>query len=286
MRSLASFLIATFLWSCGPQPDAARPALWEVSGPQGGTAWLFGTIHALEKPAAWRGAEINNALERTDLLLVEIIALDDPQQQKSIFDGLARSPGQGLLSPRIDPALRPALLRLLNSHGLKDTQFAQTETWAAALTLAQAETQHLNSKFGIDRAVLEAAKGKPVEELEGVLAQLSVFDNLPATEQSDLLAAVVTDADKTGADAAALAAAWRTGQMDVIALETERGMMSDPELRAALLINRNHSWAVRINAAIQSGKQPFVAVGAAHMAGPEGLPALLAARGYTVRRIQ
>ena len=59
-----------------------------------------------------------------------------------------------------------------------------------------------------------------------------------------------------------------------------------PELRQALFVGRNARWSDRIADAIAQGNRPFVAVGAAHMAGPDGLPAMLAARGYTVRRVQ
>ena len=117
----------------------------------------------------------------------------------------------------------------------------------------------------------------------GAAAQLGLFDALPEREQRDLLAAVVAEAAYPERD---LSASWRKGDMNAIEAETRSGLLADPELRAVLFTGRNRRWTGRIAQAVRSGSKPFVAVGAAHMAGPEGLPAMLTAEGFTVTRVE
>lgn len=269
---------ALALAGCKPAPIPARPALWEVTGPGGERAWLFGTIHALPRPAAWRSPAIDAALGGADRIVVEVAKVD-PQ----VFAALARTPGQPPLSAKVPPELRGKLAAELEAAGLDDSRFADLETWAAAITLAQASAKDMDAANGVDRAVIALAGQRPVVELEGTRGQLAIFDRLPEAEQRDLLAAVVAEPD---GPAGSPAAAWLEGDMAGIERETRRGMLADPELRQTLFTGRNRAWAARVAAMLAAGERPFVAVGGAHMAGSEGLPALLAARGLAVRRIQ
>ena len=63
---------------------------------------------------------------------------------------------------------------------------------------------------------------------------------------------------------------------------TTRGIMADPELREALLVGRNRAWTQPLLEALKARGKPLVAVGTAHLVGPDGLVALLQERGYTV----
>jgi hypothetical protein len=92
--------------------------------------------------------------------------------------------------------------------------------------------------------------------------------------------------DSRAAPKRELVESWLTGDLATIERRLQGGILTDPELRQTLLVERNQAWADRIAALLAQHRRPFVAVGAAHMLGDDGLPALLAARGYTVRRIQ
>lgn len=278
-----ALLGALALTGCKPSPVPAKPALWEVTGPNGARAWLFGTIHALPRPAAWRSPAIDRALDQSDRIVVEIAGLGDGAAMQRDFAALATTPGQPSLASKVPPALRGKLAAELKAAGLKESRFGDLETWAAALTLARAGAKDMDSANGIDRAVIALAGQRPVIELEGTRGQLGIFDALAEAEQRDLLAAVIADPDHGSTNPVE---AWRSGDMAAMERETHSGLLADPELRAALFSGRNQAWTDKIAAMLAAGQKPFVAVGGAHMAGHEGLPALLAARGYSVRRIQ
>ncbi|MEO7247917.1 MAG: TraB/GumN family protein [Novosphingobium sp.] len=267
------------------KPEPAHPAMWEVTGARGEHGWLFGTIHTLAHEAEWRSPVVSRALDSADVLVLEIAAIDDEAAMRRVFDGLSHSPGLSPLAERIDPKLRPALDKLMRVNHVDPTQFADVETWAAALMLAGLAEKEADPGNGIDRAIVEAKPDLPRSELEGTLSQLSIFDHMAEADQRVMLNSVLRN-DRGEANLAQLANAWRKGDLDLIARETRTGMMADPQIRKALFTDRNAAWDGKIEAMLRAGHRPFVAVGAAHLAGPDALPAILAAHGWKVTRVQ
>lgn len=283
LRPLLALLGALALAGCAATPQPANPALWRVQGASQEVGWLFGTIHSSDKPLDWRTPAVAKALDEAGTVMVEVSNLANEAEVSATFARLARSDQQPPLSQRIPAQDRPALMALLEKSGFHDGDFTAMDTWAAALTLARGDSDEKSSRNGIDRAVMAHAGVRPVLELEGAARQLGLFDSLPEKEQRDLLVAVIREAGEPDRD---ITESWRAGDMDAITAETRRGLLADPELRAALFVGRNRDWAQRIAQAIRQGRKPFVAVGAAHMAGPEGLPAMLQSAGFTVTRVE
>jgi uncharacterized protein len=272
------------LVGCKQEPVPADPALWHVVGSRGEEAWLFGTIHAAPAPIAWKTPKVADALNRSNAIMVEVANLADEKAVADAFDELSRTEGLPPLDQRVPEQQRETLDELLDERKVEASDLQDFETWAVALTLARpADSRH--ARNGIDRAVLADAAGKPVIELESATRQLAIFDALPEADQRDLLHAVLTDAGSLDGEDEDLVETWRKGDMARIEAETRTGLLADPELRKALFTDRNVRWSARIVAEMNQGRRPFVAVGAAHMAGPDGLVARLQGAGYAVTRV-
>ncbi|HUQ13188.1 MAG TPA: TraB/GumN family protein [Novosphingobium sp.] len=283
------FLIAgaALLAACQAEaPRPTHPALWEVTAPSGARGYVFGTIHALPDGLKWETPALAQAIAASDRLVLEIADGDAPQARET-FLALATTPGQPPLDTRVSAPLRDELRKALAETRLDPVQFADLEDWAAALTLSLALEARagFDPDNGADRALQARAGRRPVVGLETLAGQLALFDALPAPAQRALLDAVVAesaDPDK----GARLVAAWKRGDLGAIDREAHRGMLIDARLREVLLTGRNRAWAKRVAAMLRHGARPFVAVGAAHVAGVDGLPALLGAEGFEVRRVQ
>jgi uncharacterized protein len=288
LRLTAIFLAVLALAGCGGEPARPdRPALWQVTGRGGAQGWLFGTVHALPGELHWQTPAIDTALAQSDRVVLEIVDPTDENAARAAFFRLGSTPGQPPLEARVPADLRDELREALGETRLQPGQFASLEDWAAALTLAFAleARRGFDPANGADRALLARAGKRPAVGLETLEGQLGLFDSLPAREQRALLAAVVAESADDGADLR-LVAAWARGDVAALDREAHTGMLADPRLREALLVSRNRRWADQVAAMLSRGERPFVAVGAAHLAGVDGLPEMLAARGFEVKRVQ
>lgn len=284
---LFSALLSVLLLAGCARPEPVHPALWQVEGPKGERAWLFGTIHALPEPVDWKSDKVAAAMKGANVLVLEVAAILQTSKTAETFERLAQSPGLPPLTERVPADLRDELAYEMRLSGYRAGEFDHYETWAAMLTFQQAISARgdAEGENGIDRAVVRDWDGK-VDEFEGAQAQFKLFDTLPEPQQQALLASTLQGAAQAKEKSHRLQQAWATGDMAVVDRSLQEEFAGQPALRAALLTARNQAWTAKLESLMAGGVRPFVAVGAGHMAGADGLPAMLAARGYKVTRVQ
>lgn len=286
---LACWLMLAGCSGAGDNPartaSPASPAIFAVADNDGTVhGWLLGTVHAMPDNTNWRSPAITVVAAKADSLLVEVADLDNGTAASKAFAQLATTPGLPLLAQRVPPGQHARLGELVRAAGMDEAQQRRTESWAAALMLARV-TAAGDPANGADRALIREFSGRQIHELEGAASQLAIFDALPSDAQHALLSAVIAGSEPGKNEADDLLRAWLTGDLAAIAAASQQGMMSDPGLRAALLTARNQRWLPLIEAKLQPSARPLIAVGAAHLVGPDGLIALLEGRGWRLVRI-
>jgi len=85
------------------------PALWQVSD-KDTTVYLFGTIHLLPRESQWRTAKLDDAVQKSQTLVLEtLIDTANPQQLAGVMAALGFSSGLPPLASRVDASKRAAL---------------------------------------------------------------------------------------------------------------------------------------------------------------------------------
>jgi uncharacterized protein YbaP (TraB family) len=283
MRRLLSLLLVLFA-----APALAHPALWAVKDADT-TIYLFGTVHLLPHDADWHFPALDKALAESRALVVEITD-DDPAHMTALvlrYGIDTAHPLSGLLAP-FDRGRLERAARLADVPGGM-AALDMMRPWLAALTLTVAPLVKagLDPALGVDRqlrAAMEKA-GKPVHALETAEQQIRFLADMPQALQLGLLRSTLRDTDRADVDLKALIGAWKAGDEAAIArLENDRLERQEPQLYRRLLVERNAAWARRIKAMLDQPGTVFVAVGAAHLAGPDSVQAQLARLGVRAAR--
>lgn len=284
-------LVAACVVGCALIGGVARaaPAMWEVRD-HDTRIYLFGAMHVLQPNVKWRTRTFDRAYARADKLWFETRADADPAEVRMLVDRYGVDPERSLtekLPPRTVATLKAALERDGGSLDRVD----RLRPWAAAMMLSvlPMTQQGASVAAGADATVTRQARAadKAVATFETVEQQIRLFASLPEAVEVQYLDDVAAETLSPPRNGVALQSAWLHGDMDKLGPLVVDVMRRDrPALYDALLKRRNQAWAQALAGEMDRPGVQLVAVGALHMAGPDGLPALMAARGFQVRRVQ
>jgi len=270
-------------------PVFAQPALWEVKSAQA-TVYLFGTVHLLPTDTDWHYPALDKALAASDSLTIELTD-DDPAHMQALVMQYGVDPTHPL-SAQLTAAENATLVKAAQTADVPggEQTLEIMRPWLAALTLTVAPLikAGLDPAHGVDK-LLQAQMikaGKPVNGLETSEQQIGFLANLPQPLQLDFLRDTLHDVDKDSSELTGLVTAWKNGDTDAIAhLEDDDVRKESPELYKTLIVDRNKAWATKIAALLQHPGTVFIAVGAAHLAGPDSVQAQLARLGIATQTL-
>jgi uncharacterized protein len=265
-----------------------RGYLWQAER-DGLSIWLYGTVHAAQRSWMFPGPQVMQALRAADQVALELDMLDP---------NIARRLQTAVLARDDEPPLPAALRRRLSAQStlacLGDSlQRFRPEMQAITLVALAGRQDGLDPAYGVDGFLggLAHGLGKPVVSLETPESQIEVLVQPDVTQRDRLIDETLAELERGDAvpGLKRLTQAWADGRLDELenygqwchCLDTAE----QRSFHERLIDRRNGPLARRAMAIHAAGRNVFVAIGALHMVGPTGLPALLAQQGFAVRRL-
>jgi uncharacterized protein YbaP (TraB family) len=286
-RRIAAVIALAFLTTA--HAAQAKTFAWKASG-KGGAIYLIGSIHVMSESFYPLNPALEAAFTDSDLLVeeVDLAEMLEPTAQLSVLSRGMLPGGQSL-----DKVLSPATLALVQKTvgdlGAPAGPLMRFKPWMLAIALQGMELAKIgfNPALGLDQHFYDRAKagGKGVQGLETVEFQISRFDDMTAEQQDRMLAETLKELATEAAAVGKLGDAWKVGDVAAIERIALADLKSDPLMYQRLLVERNKNWMPKIEALFARRGRALVVVGAAHLVGPDGLIAMLKAKGYTVEQL-
>lgn len=301
LRKLITGLFITFalslcfLVNIGTSQETGRKStLWRVSSGEN-SVYLLGSLHLLKRENYPLNESIENAFDHSQTLVLEVDmeSMTDPRTQEMMLSR-GMLPQEDSFDKRISKETYELAREKTQELGLDISAFKQFKPWFFAMTLTAVKLKALgfNPQDGLDMYLFSRAKksGKQILGLETFKQQLEMLDTLSTVNQDRLVCQTLEDLGVLEQKMDTIVRAWSTGDIKVLESIMLRSFKEYPVLLEKLIIERNKNWVKKIESFLKhkdlKHKDNYMlVVGAAHLAGEQGIVVLLKKKGYSVEQL-
>lgn len=282
---LALFAALTLLVSSVQAGE--KSFLWKIQS-KTATAFILGSVH-LAKPDIYPlPRKIEESFDKSAILALEAdpAKAQDTALLQQMLAAAAYAKG-GTLKEHLSRETFELARREIERLGLPMETFSRTKPWFLAMSIETLEFQRLDydPANGIDVYLAGKAAGKKqIVELESFDYQIRLLNGFSDREQELFLLYTLKDMATLRDEIEELMAAWRSGDTKTVERLVTRTLTESPELQPIfdkLFFKRNREMTARIEQLLQGKKTVFVAVGAAHLVGKDGIIEQLRGKGFT-----
>jgi uncharacterized protein YbaP (TraB family) len=249
------------------------------------TSFLFGTMHLIQKEYFYFPENLKTLIASSETVVMELVGEPNPMDvmkmmsldKGSLFDMISKEQGDSLLAWGQE--------RMNMSEEMFKASFGKMKPFAVSMITMTLDIQGGIESYEMEiKELMESEKIKAVG-LETMEEQIAFFDAFSNEEQVQMLMESIKDDEKSADQTKRMQQMYKRQNLDslyiMITEESESIARKDTEL----LDDRNKNWIPKIEKLITK-ERTFIAVGAGHLGGPEGVIRLLQKKGYTLTPIE
>lgn len=271
---------------------------WKVEKDGIAPSYLFGTIHLSDPRVTKLSADAQKAYDQAETVIVEAIDILDPKTALKIRvehpDLMQFTDGTTLTSLLPQDQLEQVRTQL-EKRGIVLAAVNKMKPWMLSGLLSLPRCELLRKQMGadfLDQRLARQAQtdGKNLKGLETSVEQLNAMNRLPLAFHIRNLLASLSIADQMEDVMETTISLYRKGEIGMIVpamrVITPDELADDDyeQFQKVMVIDRNHTMADRSAPLFERGNA-FMAIGALHLPGEEGVIELLKRKGFRVSRV-
>ena len=291
MKRWLGLIVCGLLTATAAADETAHPlTLWRIEGASN-TVYLLGSIHLLRAEDHPLPRAIEAAYDDAEVLIMELDMDDlDPVATQAAFNKAGVMTDGTTLRDLMGNDAYDAAAEAASAIDIPLEMLARSEPWLAAITveLMLLYRNGFNPLLGVEMTMTTRATidGKPIMGLETVDEQLGFLDGLPLEAQREMLLQTLVQGATLERSIDGLIDAWRHGDTATLERELLAGIAEQERLHETLIVERNERWASTITTWLDDEDDYLVVVGALHLVGEHGVPALLGRAGIEIRQLK
>lgn len=278
--------LSSFLWKSNQIATVPPSLLWKIEG--NGLkqpSYLFGTMHMIEKQYFYFPESLEKLVKKSDLLVMEIAGIPD-QTEAMKYLVLKEGTFYDFFTPQqMDTILAWTKSNMMMDEKAFKTTFSKFKPFVLVQTATQMQFMGKTESYEMTFQNIANKNKIRLEGLETIADQMKIFDDLTKEQQAEMVMEGIRDQAKSNEMSSQLQQIYRRQQIDSLynLIHSEGGILAAEQ--NTFLDNRNKNWIPKIKNYVSQGKT-FIAVGAGHLSGENGVIRLLEKEGFTVTPVK